>query len=172
MSAGNSTTDDHYGLGDRSLTPELLFRRHYRNLVTALAVASGSRDLAADAVQEAFVQLCKKWNKISCYEQPEAWLMRVAVNRARSEQRSLGRRAAALLRLGPPEEGVPTGLSVQMVEAFRSLPARQRLASSLFYLTDLSLQDVAQAMGISEGAAGTHLYRARTTLRHLLEESS
>ncbi|MCJ7796510.1 MAG: sigma-70 family RNA polymerase sigma factor, partial [Thermoleophilia bacterium] len=147
-----------------SLSPELLFRRHYRPLVATLTVACGNRELAADAVQDAFVELCKRWSKISGYERPEAWLMRVAVNRTRSEQRSLRRRATALLRLGAsPTEDLP-GIPAHIVQAFRNLPPRQRLACSLFYVLDLPLQEVAQTMGISVGAAGTHLHRARTTM--------
>jgi len=52
------------------------------------------------------------------------------------------------------------------------LPARQRLACSLFYILDLSLEEVAETMGISSGAVGSHLNRARTALRPLLKEWS
>ena len=154
-----------------SLSPELLFRRHYRPLVAALTVACGSRELAADAVQDAFVELCKRWSKIGGYERPEAWLMRVAVNRARSEQRSLRRRAAALLRLETPSSEDLPGIPAHVLQAFRNLPTRQRLACSLFYVLDLPLQEVADTMGISVGAAGTHLHRARNSMRLLLEDS-
>jgi RNA polymerase sigma-70 factor, ECF subfamily len=155
-----------------TLGPELLFRRHYRPLVAALTVACGNRELAADAVQDAFVELCKRWSKISGYQQPEAWLMRVAVNRTRSEQRSIRRRATALLRMKPTPRDDPPGVPAHLVRAFQSLPGRQRLACSLFYILDLPLEEVAQTMGISVGAAGAHLHRARTTMRSLLEESS
>ena len=154
------------------LGPELLFRKHYRPLVAALTVACGNRELAADAVQDAFVELCKRWSKISGYQQPEAWLMRVAVNRTRSEQRSLRRRAAALLRMEPTLRDDPRGVPAHLVGAFQGLPARQRLACSLFYILDLPLEEVAQTMGISVGAAGAHLHRARTTMRPLLKEST
>ncbi|MBN1321647.1 MAG: hypothetical protein JXA87_12495, partial [Thermoleophilia bacterium] len=85
-------------------TPEALFRQHYARLVRALAVACGSSEMAKDAVQDAFVELCKRWEKIGRYEKPEAWLMHVAVNKLRSEQRSIGRRAAAVLRLADPSD--------------------------------------------------------------------
>jgi RNA polymerase sigma factor (sigma-70 family) len=163
---------DHSMSVASTLTPELLFRRHYRGLVAALTVASGNRELAADSVQEAFVELCKRWDKIGRYDKPEAWLMRVAVNRVRSEQRSLGRRAAALLRLDPQPEEMQPGIPPDLAKAFRALPSRQRLACCLFYILDLSLEEVSQAMGISEGAVGSHLYRARTSLRTMLEEAS
>ena len=155
-----------------NLGPELLFRKHYRPLVAALTVACGNRELAADAVQDAFVELCKRWTKIGCYERPEAWLMRVAVNRARSEQRSLRRRAAAILRMEPTLRDDPSEVPAHLVRAFQGLPGRQRLACSLFYILDLPLEEVAQTMGISIGAAGAHLHRARATMRSLLEGSS
>jgi RNA polymerase sigma factor (sigma-70 family) len=156
-----------------SLSPELLFRRHYRPLVSALAVACGSRDVAADSVQDAFVELCRQWPKIGAYEKPEAWLMRVAINRARSERRSLRRRAAALLRIDPSKpDDDPVRVPDHLVQAFRSLPDRQRLACSLFYVLDLPLDEVARTMGISPGAAGTHLHRARNAMRALLGEES
>jgi DNA-directed RNA polymerase specialized sigma24 family protein len=155
-----------------NIGPELLFRTHYRPLVAALTVACGNRELAADSVQDAFVELCKRWSKIGGYEQPEAWLMRVAVNRARNEQRSLRRRAAAILHLEPNLRDDLPGVPVHLVRAFQGLPARQRLACSLFYILDLPLEEVARTMGISVGAAGAHLHRARTTMRSLLEESS
>lgn len=155
------------------MTPELLFRRHYRDLVGALAVASGSRELAADAVQDAFVELCKRWDKIGAYEKPEAWLMRVAINKVRSEQRSLRRRTATLLRMSQREtETFQPTAPLMITQAFGRLPARQRLACCLFYVLDLSVDEVAEVMGVSSGAVGSHLHRARTALRPLLEEWS
>lgn len=99
--------------------------------------------------------------------------MRVAVNKVRSEQRSLRRRAVVLLRLQEREpEAFEPPVPLMIAETFRRLPARQRLACSLFYVLDLSVDEVAEVMGISSGAAGSHLHRARTALRPLLEEWS
>lgn len=172
MTGGRTlSADSDAGKAD-GCTPALLFQRHYRPLVAALAVACGSRDLAADSVQDAFVELCKRWAKVGNYDRPEAWLMRVALNRARSEQRSLRRRAAALLRMTPSQACDPVPVPDRLARAFRGLPERQRIACSLFYILDLPLDEVARVMGISQGAAGAHLHRARKTMRTLLEESA
>ena len=56
-----------------------------------------------------------------------------------------------------------------MQRALRALPDRQRVAVALHYLADLSVADVAAAMGISEGAVKTHLHRARSQLAVSLE---
>jgi RNA polymerase sigma-70 factor (ECF subfamily) len=154
-------------------SPEDLFRAHYLRLASALAVWSGDREAAADAVQEAFVELVRRWDRISSYEDPVGWVRRVSVNRLRSHHRVLTSRAAALVRLSQRGESDSTGAAPtpELAAALRRLPQRQRLAMSLFYIADLSTADVAQAMGVSEGSVKQHLHRGREAVRRLLEES-
>lgn len=91
---------DH--IADRTAGPESLFRQNYATLVRSLAVASGDRE-ADDAVQDAFVQLCLHWKRVSKYDNPVAWVRHVAINRLSNHRRSLRRGAAALLRLRSQE---------------------------------------------------------------------
>jgi len=51
----------------------------------------------------------------------------------------------------------------------RQLPTRQRVAAALFYQADMSIHEISQIMGISEGAVNSHLNRARRTLKEVLE---
>ncbi|MDF2739890.1 MAG: hypothetical protein K0S88_1257, partial [Actinomycetia bacterium] len=41
-----------------------------------------------------------RWSRVGAYDLPEAWVRRVAINLAAMADRSLRRRARALLRLG------------------------------------------------------------------------
>lgn len=157
-------------------SPEVLFRSEHESLVRALALAAGG-DLedARDAVQEAFVRLCLDWPRISRYEDPAAWVRRVALNRLRNQQRSRRRWRGALLRLGSHAReraaaGMAVTLGVQLADCealrlLRRLPERQRVAMALHYVADLSVAQVAAAMGISEGSVKQHLFRARESLR-------
>ena len=138
-------------------SPDDVFRHEYARLVSALTLWSGDREAAADAVQDAFLELIRRWDRISGYDDPVGWVRRVSINRLRSHHRILASRAAALTRLArvkprsdaEPESG---GVSPEMKAAFARLGARQRLAMTLFYVADLPAVEVAQAMGISEGA--------------------
>ena len=153
-------------------SPEALFHAHYSRLVEAIAAASGDDDGAADAVQEAFVQLWKHWDKVGSYDDPVGWVRRVAINRAFNLRRSLTRRAAALLRLEESAQSVAAAgewSDPVVLGTFRSLPARQRVAMELQYVGDLSVAEVASAMGVSEGSVKKHLYRGRETLRRIME---
>lgn len=163
-----------HGVMERSeLTPspEVLFRRHYARLVRGLAVGGGSVEDAADAVQEAFIELCLRWDRIGGYEDPVGWVRRVAVNRLLKRRRSLARRARAVLRLqgepGPEAKDL-TG-RLDLAEAMAELPDRQRMAVALHYVTGLTVAETARAMGIAKGTADSHLHRARQALRPTLE---
>ena len=153
------------------VSPESLFHDHYGRLVRSLGVACDDAEEAADAVQEAFIQLCLHWQRVSRYDNPEAWVRRVAVNRLHNRRRSLRRRAVALARLLAlqPETGTEPDSGVNLREALEKLPDRQRMAVALHYVGNLSVAEVARAMGISEGSVNTHLHRARAALRPVLE---
>ncbi len=75
-------------------------------------------------------------------------------------------------KLSPSQEESstgPTGDRLDVLMALRSLPERQRQAVVLHYLLDCPVTSVANVMGLSEGAVKSHLYKARASLRDLLE---
>ena len=152
---------------------EAVFHNHYRRLVRSLALACGNEDLAADLVQQAFVQLWASWPKISRYESPATWVARVAISRRRDHQRSVRRLAAALLRLGgqAPSASVSPADHLDIAAALAQLPLRQRLAVVLYYFDDRSISQVASLMEVSEGTVNRHLFRAREALRSHLKEA-
>jgi RNA polymerase sigma-70 factor, ECF subfamily len=145
------------------------FRRHYPRLVRSLRAGA---DDAEAAVQEAFVEAHLRWRTVSRLDDPVGWIRRVAVRRILNQHRSLGRRRLAVERLGanasdtadtsPPSD-------VDLATAIRALPVRQRLALVLHHLDGLSVRDVADAMGVSEGTVKSQLFDARSNLRPLLE---
>ncbi len=155
---------------------ESFVQSHSVRLVQALTLISLDREVAADAAQEAFIQLFLRWDHLGEYRDPVAWLYRVGINRCKDYRRFLARTSRLVERLGVAQ-------SLQMEDsdlaewdpdpsfcsAFRSLPKRQRTAATLYYLNDLSVEEIARIMNISEGAVNSHLHRAREALRGLVE---
>lgn len=152
-------------------TLEQLFRADFNRLVFALSALAGDRNVAADAVQDAFVQAHLHWPRVCSLADPAGWVRRVAVNRIFNHQRKMRRRGLALARLaGEPIPVVDVGVEDSgLAAAIRALPDRQRTAVCLYYLADLSVNEVAVAMGVSPGATKSHLHRARARLAELLE---
>lgn len=51
-----------------------------------------------------------------------------------------------------------------------ALPAQQRTAVCLYYLADLSVEEVSDAMDVAVGTVKSHLYDARRSLSSGLQE--
>ena len=150
---------------------ESLFRAHYGRLVRALTLACGDRELAADAVQEAFVKAHLKWRRLQHYDDPVGWIRRVAINRMRDDHRRTTRKDRAVTRLAaltdhtvPAHEPVGEGITALLA----TLPRQQRLATALYYVDQLSVAEIAEALGLSQGAVKFHLHQARERLRSTL----
>ena len=167
--AGDDNTGELVITRDTPAELEALYAAHARSLTQALQ-AAGYPD-AADAVQEAFVQAVVHWRKVSRYDDPLAWIRRVAINRGHNRRRSRRRQEALQQRMAAaPTTQVPLFEADDDLAALvAALPQQQRLALSLFYYSDLSIAEVADAMQLSEGAVKYHLHAARTSLAHSLE---
>jgi RNA polymerase sigma factor (sigma-70 family) len=151
--------------------PEDVFEHDYDCLVKALTIVAGDRETAADAVQEAFVRLVRDWGHLGTYDNPGAWIRRVALNLIRDHQRSIWRQARLLLRI-EQQSTVPEevwSLDPGLWEQLRTLPPKQRTVVALHYMGDLTAREVAEVMHVSEGTVDQHLHRALQTLRETLE---
>jgi RNA polymerase sigma-70 factor, ECF subfamily len=142
-------------------------------LVRSLGVAVGDQEEARDAVQEAFVQAWKNWDKVGRYDDPAGWVRRVALNRLLNRRRALLRRGQALIQLGgrlSTPDGSPAEGAAVLLQALAELPLKQRTALTLRYLGGYSLAEVADAMRVSVGTVSQHLHRGRESLRRSLED--
>jgi len=154
---------------------EYIVRQHSPALVRTLTLVVLDRELAADIAQETFLRLYTHWDTVSKHPDLVAWLYRVALNRAKDYRRSLARAAHLVERLTndtssaqPSRQWEP---EAEFLSTLRNLPKRQRAATALHYVGDLSVPEVARVMGISEGAVNSHLHRARLALKDMLEET-
>ena len=152
-------------------TLEALFRQSYTSIVQSLALVGGDLAAAEEATQEAFAQAWVSWSRISGYDNPGAWVRRVAINKLRNAHRSRLRGEAAVERMTSEVSSGPSPVEPEsdLMVGLRGLPNKQRLCAVLFYVDGLSTAEVAQIMGISQGSVSQHLNRARTALRAHLE---
>jgi len=153
---------------------EQFFNDSYRRTLRLAYAVTGDRGHAEDIVQEAFAGAHRRWASVAMYDDPQAWVRRLVLNKAASRWKRIGREARALARFGAraaaPDIDLPPR-SAQFWSTVASLPARQAAAVALFYVEDLSIVDVAQELGCSVGTVKTHLSRARQALRAQLERT-
>ena len=153
---------------------EAVFRAAFEPMVRALTVASGSRTVAEDCVQEAFSRAFVRWRRIGGYEDPAGWIRHVALNKIRDHYRKAERGRRALDRLQTEVTTVvePPGEPSDLGARLAALPTQQRTAAALFYVEDLSVGEIAHSMNLSEGAVKYHLHAARASLRTAMEPQS
>lgn len=129
-------------------------------------------DRASDLVSEVMVATLQQ-RTLTELENPKAYLMQAALNRARSMGRTLSRERRAMSRLPVEQAGVePVDLllNADIVEAVAELPVQQRAAIYLVYWADLDPSEAAELMGIRPATLRRYLFLARNKLRKWIDE--
>lgn len=159
---------DQAGAADDGM--EALYAAAYSRLVAVVTAVGRDRVEAEEAVQEAFVRLIGQWPRVSRYDDPEAWLRKVALGFLSKRQRSLHRGLRALSRHGAagPAPG-PDGNRVDLDRALGVLPRIHREVIVLQHL-GLDVAEIARTLNIPVGTVKSRLSRARNTLGPLLTE--
>jgi RNA polymerase sigma-70 factor (ECF subfamily) len=154
-----------------------IFEGHFQRLFRYMNRLSGDPDLASDVVQEAFVKL---YQRGSLPDEPEAWLISVAMNLFRNER---GKRSRRLRLLTPergertlgdspssPDEAAMSGESQRDVRAaLERLPERDQQIL-LLHGEGYRYREIAVALRMNEASVGTLLARARRAFREAYEE--
>ena len=169
--------------GQNTYTPgsredfDRLYRSAYPRVYRTLVAILDDPAEAEDCAQEAFVKAFQAWHRWRPDAPAEAWIHRIAVNRAISYRRSARLRSVGelLRRLGKPASSVdPAHLVTKpdLLKALRSIPPKLAAAIVLRYYHGYNNREIAAALGVSERTIGSRLSQAAARLRPLLEESS
>jgi len=146
------------------------YAAHYAGLVVQLH--AGTRDLAEaqDFVQEAFARAWGRWDRLMEYDDPVAWVRKVAWNLAISRWRRTRTAVRYLARQRVEHAAGPGPDRVVLRAALARLPDNQRRAVTLFYLADLSIADIARECGVPDSTVRSWLHRARAALLEQLRD--
>jgi len=150
---------------------ELLYQQDYASVVALTYGLSGSRWVAEELAQEAFLRAHRDWARVGEMDSPGGWVRRVAINLARSRLRRLRSETLARLRIGPSRatsNPLSDSESDAFWEAVRRLPTRQAQAIALRYIEDHSVAEIADLLGIAEGTVKALLHQGRERLRRQL----
>ncbi len=153
-----------------------LYRSTFRDLVRFIHRKVWDEERAMDLAQEVFVRALREEP-----EQPRAWLFTVASNLATDEIRTVLRRRKHLALLKSEQETRASSEDTPQTDmvkqerwervrgALDTLGERDR-EILLLWDAGLSYQEIAEATGLSPGAVGTTLARARKRLVTAHEE--
>lgn len=123
----------------------------------ALRYGGGRRDWAEDLTHDVFLRLHAHLSTLAAHDALAPWLYRTtanfALNRLRDEQSVLGRLARMFSSERDPAPGPEAQLSRRqlVLQTLDRLPARERLVLCMKVLDGKSQQEIAEALGMSEG---------------------
>lgn len=152
-----------------------LFDEHYRGLCRLAGLLLDDPAAAEEVVQEAFLRTYSGWWRIRHPERASHYLRAAVVNQCRSRGRrrrseDRGNRTAWVDadRRAEDRSTEVSADALDVVQAVRALPPRQREAVVLRYYEDLAEADIARALGCTVGTVKSQLSKARATLSERL----
>ncbi|MDP9295446.1 MAG: sigma-70 family RNA polymerase sigma factor [Actinomycetota bacterium] len=147
---------------DREL--ERLYREHGARLFRALVAYTGDREVASDAVAEAFAQALGRGEEI---RSALAWVWRASFRIAAGTLKERGRQDPLGKELSYEMPEPPRELIGALVE----LSPKQRAALILRFYVGYPTREVAEILGSSPATVRVHLSQGRRRLRKMLEDN-
>lgn len=166
--------------GDQEAMAEL-FRRHYPSCLRLARGILRSDDDSQDAVQSAFVSAFQHFDTFRGDSSFRTWISRIVVNRCMVQKRTPwsrvswvyldelpAGRGADCLTCGlptPEKSAYSRELQSALARAVSHLPRSLREAFTLYSVSGLNVNQVAETLGLSPAAAKTRVFRARARVR-------
>lgn len=162
---------------------EAIMRRHNRLLFRTARSILGVDEEAEDALQDAYLQIWRALGSFRAEARLSTWLVRIVVNQALARRR---RKAAPVVPLDaalyasdaatqsafaddparlPEKFAMRAELRRLMETRIDLLPEAFRTVFMLRAVEELSVEEVAQALGIPEATVRSRFFRARSLLR-------
>lgn len=155
---------------------EKFHERYWPRLVRYLSTQASNSSWAEDVAIETMIAVWDKWDEMLVMDRPDSYMFTIATRklyrleaRAREHcclEEDLASSDRALRIAAEGDKWIDDHFD--LLAAMRALPRRQCQVLGLHYFAGFTLADTAKLMGITEGAAKTHLSRGLASLRQRL----
>jgi RNA polymerase sigma-70 factor, ECF subfamily len=145
---------------------ESFFEAEARTLFRRLCAVTGNSAEAEEIMQDAFLALWERWDRVGTMQDPTGYLYRTAMNvfRKRTRRAVLALRRA-LSRVAEPAAFAEIDEQQDVVVALSGLTPRQRAALLLTDVMGYSSEEAGRALGVTAGTVRGLASRARDNLR-------
>ncbi len=133
-----------------------------------------SREDVEDLAQDVFLKVFSRIDQVRPDENFSGWLARVAVNTCYDELRKTRRRKTAMETFGPSPFREPSVAPTEpdcygsARQALQSLDPKLRIPLILKEVEELSVEEIARTMGLTQTNVKVRLFRARKKLASIL----
>jgi RNA polymerase sigma-70 factor, ECF subfamily len=136
----------------------------------------GNEEEARDATQDALTTAWQRRGSLRDQDRLEAWLGRILINKCRDRLRSRGRgsdrvRSLELVALPSVSDGSQSAVDRdELDKALESLSPDQRIVVVLRFWADLTVDAIADRLGVPSGTVKSRLHHSLSKLRSTLED--
>lgn len=147
-----------------------LMERYRDNLfAVAFNVCKNAAD-ADDIVQETFLQYYVAKKEFDSEEHIRAWLLRVAINKAKNVNHSFWRQNKVPLEEYMETLAFESPQEETLFETVMKLPEKYRIIIHLYYYEEYSVLEIAKLMKLTQSNVKVRLSRGRKLLKEALKE--
>lgn len=163
--------DERVGMVEGQRAFEAFFQAEHDRLYRALCMVTGSRTEAEEVLQDAFLRLWERWDRVGQLEDLTGYLYRTAINVFRSRYRKAGRALERIVTASGPDDAFAAVEDRDVViRALRTLIPQQRAALVLTSLLGYSSEEAGHMLGMKASTVRALSTRARTAMRQTVGE--
>ncbi len=149
---------------------DVLIDKYKNNLyVIAFNICKNVQD-SEDVVQDTFIQYISLKKDFETEQHIRAWLIRVAINKAKNKNKTFFRRNILPLEDYMDTLTFESDESSELFEKVMGLSEKFRIVIHLFYYEDYSIKEISNILRISESNVKVRLSRGRMLLKNTLKE--
>lgn len=151
-------------------TFEAFYDAESRLLFRRLWLVTGNGAEAEELMQDAFLKVWERWDRVGAMEDPVGYLYRTAMNLFRKRYRRALLAIRRSMGLEPSHDDFAAADDRYTVRRVLStLPARQRAALVLTELLEFSPQEAGEALGIKASSVRSLSHQGRASFRRVME---
>ena len=156
---------------DRSF--EEFVRAEHGRLYGALCLIAGDRHEAEDIMQDAFVRLLERWDRVQRMDDATGYLYRTAMNVFRRRRTRAAMAIRRAVTFAPHEDSFAAVEDREIVfRALAAIPMQQRAALVVTALLGYSSEEAGRILGLRASTVRARATRARATLRGMIGDEA
>lgn len=150
---------------------ETFFQQTHQRLFGGLCLVTGNRHEAEEIVQDAYMKVWERWERVSGMDDATGYLFRTAMNGFRSRYRRASLALRRRMTLAPSVDDLAAVEDRdEVVRILRPLSPAERASIVLTTMFGYSSEEAGRLLGVKAATVRAHATRARAGARASLEE--
>jgi RNA polymerase sigma-70 factor (ECF subfamily) len=152
---------------------ETFFEQTHQRLFGGLCLVTGNRHEAEEIMQDAYLKVWERWDRVSGMDDPTGFLFRTAMNGFRSRYRRTSLAIRRRMALAPSVDDLAAVEDRdEVVRILRPLSPAERASIVLTTMFGYSSEEAGRLLGVKAATVRAHATRARAGARAFAEDRS